>query len=1317
MSDAATDAIRYGHDEFGEWLEFDVPLGDGVVTHRMRKIPAGSFMMGSPKGEGDNSERPQHPVKLSEFWLGETACTQALYRAVTRTDPSMFKGDRRPVEHVSWHDAQAFITKLNALVPGLGARLPNEAEWEYGCRAGTSESRYGELDDIAWYRRTSYGKTRNVGGKQPNPWGLHDTLGNVWEWCADGYRKYNSEQQTNPIGSTAGGNRIIRGGSWDRDASYARAAFRIGYLRELRGNYLGFRLARGQAAPSKSKQASEQAGPRLDGPTEETESTKGTGEPSPGGAGGETVLVPVGEPVLPAHRTETETGPEAHSGGDDALPRDSTNGESPDGVPNAVGAAATGVAAVGAALAVATGVAGVGAMAAPPLVGEAAKRLARRTRSSSNDRAVQREVDRQAKEVEQRELAAEEAEKKTAPVLDAVKQVGADQREAAYRAEAQTDRLQATVEDGIRELAGRLPQRVNVDDELAQVTDNVELSLRLKRVRRDGTPVGPNTVLTWRPKKAPEQPYVLVEKIGSGGFADVWLAYDLRNDGRRVAVKVLHNQHARNESRRKRFYRGARHQSGLDHPNIVKVFEPVCEDAGYCFFVMDYIEGEDLRRAAASGLAAEVVRKLIADIGGALTHAHHRKRLWHRDVKPSNILLDKRMRPYLTDFDLVAAHNSTGGTRTGALGTFVYAAPEAMKNAKNADECSDVFGLGMTAIYALYAEGELPIEVLRDPKEVLDSLPVPDAVRAVLGTAIEWKRERRYSDMPTFVRAWNQAFEPEPRDTLSQQEDRRPHAPPSIIAATNFETGEDMYGTWMRFEVKGVSHRMRWIAPGTFTMGSPANEENRFEPEGPQHKVTLTRGYWLGATPVTQALYEAVMGSNPSHFEGPERPVENVSWNDAQAFVKRLNELVEGLGACLPTEAEWENACRAGTTGSRYGPLGDIAWYGSNSGNQTHDVGGKHANSWGLHDMLGNVWEWCSDFSGAYESEQQTDPSGPTAGERRVFRGGSWNASARRCRAAYRFAGHPGGRGGNLGFRLARGQGGSPARKAGGREEESPASVSTRQARSGATKGRVERDGGGAIELVSEPKPAIIAATSFETGEDMYGTWLRFEVSGVSQRMRWIPPGEFVMGSPEDEEGRSEREGPQHLVRLTAGFWLGETACTQALWEAVMGSNPSRFKGASRPVEQVSWNDAGAFVNRLNELVEGLGARLPTEAEWENACRAGTTGSRYGPPNSIVWHRGNSGRQTHDVKGKAANAWGLHDMLGNVHEWCSDWYGAYDSEQQTDPSGPTAGEDRVFRGGSWRDVARRCRAAYRFAILPGYRHDYLGFRLARGQGR
>jgi formylglycine-generating enzyme required for sulfatase activity len=210
------------------------------------------------------------------------------------------------------------------------------------------------------------------------------------------------------------------------------------------------------------------------------------------------------------------------------------------------------------------------------------------------------------------------------------------------------------------------------------------------------------------------------------------------------------------------------------------------------------------------------------------------------------------------------------------------------------------------------------------------------------------------------------------------------------------------------------------IPAGTFTMGSPESELGRGADET-QHQVKISWSFYLQTTEVTQGQWKRVMGSNPSYFGNCDNcPVEQVSWNDVQKFISKLNAREGTDKYRLPTEDEWEYAARAGSQSDRYGDIDDIAWYDTNSGNKTHTVGQKLPNAWGLYDMLGNVWEWVEDRYEDYQAGSLTDPVGPSSGVNRVRRGGSWFDSAKSCRMAARLK-HPPEYGDlSLGFRLAR---------------------------------------------------------------------------------------------------------------------------------------------------------------------------------------------------------------------------------------------------------------------------------------------------------
>ena len=512
----------------------------------------------------------------------------------------------------------------------------------------------------------------------------------------------------------------------------------------------------------------------------------------------------------------------------------------------------------------------------------------------------------------------------------------------------------------------------------------------------------------------------------------------------------------------------------------------------------------------------------------------------------------------------------------------------------------------------------------------------------------------------------------------------------------------------------GVTMDLVRIPAGSFVMGSPESDSEHQEDEQPQRTVNISGDFWMGRTEVTQAQWRAVMGTDPSSFTGDDLPVEQVSWDDCQQFCTALSQL-SGLAIRLPTEGEWEYACRAGTAtrfsfGDDMADLGSYGWYANNSSARTHDVAGKLPNAWGLYDVHGNVWEFCSDrYSDSYYGERpdpDTDPSGPASGIGRTVRGGAWGNNAGSCRSAYRWWFYADVRHYRAGIRVvAETQGPTPTPTA------TPVVPTPTDAATATETPEPPADTPTPTPTVTlDPTPTALPTLTIDLG------------GGVTMDLVRIPAGSFVMGSPESDSEHQEDEQPQRTVNISGDFWMGRTEVTQAQWRAVMGTDPSSFTGDDLPVEQVSWDDCQQFCTALSQL-SGLAIRLPTEGEWEYACRAGTAtrfsfGDDMADLGSYGWYANNSSARTHDVAGKLPNAWGLYDVHGNVWEFCSDRYSdSYYGERpdpDTDPSGPASGTGRTVRGGAWGNNAGSCRSAYRWWFYSDFSHDRAGIRVAAG---
>ncbi len=506
--------------------------------------------------------------------------------------------------------------------------------------------------------------------------------------------------------------------------------------------------------------------------------------------------------------------------------------------------------------------------------------------------------------------------------------------------------------------------------------------------------------------------FQLLQPLKSGGLASVWRAYDRQTEGV-VAVKILHPQYARDQTAIDRFFRGARQMAKLRHPAIVRVvYQPGVEEGGYYFFAMDYLSGGDLwdavrERRITRAKAIEITVKL----GDALQYAHE-KGLVHRDVKPQNVLLDLNENPYLTDFDLVRAADTTGRTRSGPLGTVLYAAPETWTHADQADARADQYSLAMTLLMCLYGE-DLPLSALRETSAFVDELLGTSSLASVLKRALALEPIARYPSIRIFcdaVRAEQEGLEGQ-------------------------STG------WMAGGVAEIEPELVLVPAGPFVMGSPEDDPIATSVEKPMHRVDIP-AYRIARFLITNAQYAQCCRESgegfPPHWEGrtyPEakdnHPIVNVTWFYAIAYCKWLRDRT-GRNYRLPTEEQWEKAARHCEEQGRsfVYPWGD-SWDATKCNNSENGIVettpvGRYSPSgdspYGVADMAGNAWEWCRDwFVGSkYARRAQKEVNDTTADppRYRVLRGGGFDHDRRYVRSAARGRNLPQNSNYNVGFRV-----------------------------------------------------------------------------------------------------------------------------------------------------------------------------------------------------------------------------------------------------------------------------------------------------------
>ena len=510
--------------------------------------------------------------------------------------------------------------------------------------------------------------------------------------------------------------------------------------------------------------------------------------------------------------------------------------------------------------------------------------------------------------------------------------------------------------------------------------------------------------------------YIIKRVLGQGGFGITYLAEQV-SLGREVAIKefFMKDNCSRDESTskvsipttgsavqveqyRKKFMKEARTLASLDHPHIVSVID-VWEENGTVYYSMPYMPGGSLRDHVATHgrMPEQQVLRYVGQIASALKYMHEKKHLCHYDIKPANILIDSYDNAILIDFGISKNYDTNGNeTSSTPVGMSEGFAPleQYQQMVNEFSPASDVYALGATLFYLLMGKVPPSAISLVQGEELQFDTTISDTVKQIVLSAVVPAVKKRLQSVDGFI--YLKASDHVDKTTEKYESTSISDRPNSTEETQIFVRERPVIDN--PFIQKLVDDMVR-VEGGTFKMGK---DSLFYSNTSPKHDVTLS-SFRICKYLVTQELWLTVMGSNPSKFSSQKSlPVENVSWDDCQVFINRLNKMT-GMFFRLPTEAEWEFAARGGKKSRGYKYSGSnscdsVAWYYNNSWNKTHPVGTKAPNELGLYDMTGNVSEWCQDWYGSYYHEHRTDPIGPDKGTHRVIRGGGYyNEKVRYC--------------------------------------------------------------------------------------------------------------------------------------------------------------------------------------------------------------------------------------------------------------------------------------------------------------------------------
>ena len=859
--------------------------------------------------------------------------------------------------------------------------------------------------------------------------------------------------------------------------------------------------------------------------------------------------------------------------------------------------------------------------------------------------------------------------------------------------------------------------------------------------------------------------YVVEKMLGEGGMGIVYQCLD-KVGGVSVAVKCLPPEVSRNADEMEDIRANYRLVADLHHPNIASARTlELDESTGDYYLVMDLARGTSLKRWMKRNPLATTKAKLaiLRQVAAALDYAHSRKVI-HRDVKPENVMVDDEGGVKVLDFGLAAQIRSSQSRTSAAVtsrgGTPGYKSPEQWRG-KPQREPADVYSFGVMA-YWMFA-GELPFDgddpvvlghaVLTEPVEPIAGLPAHK--NAALLKALAKQPDERFASCGAVVDAlegkgdFGRVEHVERVEGGGNGRARSPSAPQSggprpvaaVKAAATLKTAALAVAALVLVIAGGIiwySYRQRQQdearRQARIVAEQKAEEERlaaerKAQEEAARRRADEERKAKEEAERRRKAAEEALLAT--------ERKAKDAATEiriEAKVQQGKVARISEGDGFKARKDALEDVFIRAEAfddeKARRWAAAAVLFTNYVNQGKELIALDGERLK--------------------ARDARAKADAARAcaVAADAEKYALERWNEAGRLLdNANAEFS--------RMYFSSAVGAFAFVERQFGACVDEARKNALPRLRVTAEIDGR-EVNGA----RIDDGKKAYLAPlvwaldagkrygpyrVSYESaGRRYHGTfdavtanWHGLKAvsvmlkeehvgpktgatrtitlpGGATMEMIYVAPGTFTMGSPVWEEGRFDSE-KQHRVTLTKGYWLGKYEVTQEQWRSVMGDNPSKFRGNNRPVDSVSWEDCQRFIGKIN-LQMDCGARLPTDAEWEYACRAGTAGPYGGSGNldNIGWHGGNSGRETHPVGQKLANAWGFHDMHGNVWEWCNDWFGRdyYSISPAKDPSGPVSGEYRVLRGGSWFHITRLCRSASRLGNgSPGLRIHFNGFRL------